>query len=275
MNDAFRSGLVFVLLLVSMGIGMFVRARLSERHNNRETIELVGLAITMLVTFAALVMSLLIYSVKGAFDQANTDMATFAGRIVELDQCFRNYGPPTEDARVLLRSYTATVIATTWPEQPKPPGSNYAIGALPISPGAMESQKLGAIINAIGLDIRRLHPGTGIQNGLGVTCLADFENFDQARWTINEEARSTISMPFFVVLVFWLMVIFVCFGLNAPRTTFVFMTIALCALSISSAVFVMLDMDTPFSGTIIVSSQPMRNAYADITRPYVYRSVAP
>ncbi len=267
MQEAERAAIVLVLLLISAALGMFIKGRLSERHHSHETVELVGLAITMLVTFAALVMSLLIYSVKGAFDQANTDMATFAGRIVQLDQCLRNYGAAeTADARELLHIYTGTVIATTWPDQPKPPGYDTSIRAAPISPGAMESPALGNIINTIGLAIRQLHPADGLQRGFSSSCLDDFRNFENARWTVNEEAHSTISVPFFVVLVFWLVVIFVTFGLNAPRTTFVFIIMTLCALSISSAVFVMLDMDSPFSGAIVISSQPMRNAYADITR---------
>ena len=268
MQEALRAGIVFLLLLASTAFGMFVSGRLSERHRNRETIELVGLAITMLVTFAALVMSLLIYSVKGAFDEANTDMAALAAHIVELDQCLRNYGPETAGVRSVLRTYTATVIATTWPSQAPSMNAGAPLKAPPISPGAMESVVLGDVINTIDVAIRRLKPIDAYHSGIAASCLDDFHSFVEARWNVNEEARSTISMPFFVVLVFWLMVIFVCFGLNAPRTGFVFMTIALGALSISSAVFVMLDMDTPFSGTIIISSQPMRNAYSDITRPY-------
>ena len=42
--------------------------------------------------------------------------------------------------------------------------------------------------------------------------------------------------------------------------------IALCAISIASAVFVILDMDTPFNGFIMISSEPMRSALADVSR---------
>lgn len=269
MGEAPQAFIVLLLLIASAGGGMFVKSRLSERHQSRETVELVGLVITMLVTFAALVMSLLTYSVKGALDQGNTDMAAIAARIVQLDQCLRNYGPETGNIRVSLRSYTAGVIASTWPGEPKPPGAIYPTNVRPVSPGGMESRNLGAVLNGIDLAIRRLQPANLLQRGLAASCLADFQGLEQARWTVIEEARSTISMPFYLVLVFWLMVIFVCFGLNAPRNLFVFVTIALCAVSIASAVFVILDMDTPFTGTLRISSQPMRNAYADITRPYV------
>ncbi|MDA8050589.1 MAG: hypothetical protein M0002_11385 [Rhodospirillales bacterium] len=49
--QAIRSSAVVLLLLIaSVALGMFVKARLPERQRTRETIELVGLVITMLVT---------------------------------------------------------------------------------------------------------------------------------------------------------------------------------------------------------------------------------
>ena len=38
------------------------------------------------------------------------------------------------------------------------------------------------------------------------------------------------------------------------------------ALSIASVIFVILDLDTPFSGLFMVSSQPMRDALAHLNR---------
>jgi hypothetical protein len=37
-------------------------------------------------------------------------------------------------------------------------------------------------------------------------------------------------------------------------------------LTIASAIFVILDMDTPFGGLFSVSSQPMRDALAQLSR---------
>jgi len=69
-----------------------------------------------------------------------------------------------------------------------------------------------------------------------------------------------------VVLVFWLTVVFASFGLNAPRNILSYTVIALGGLAIASAIFVILDMDTPFGGLFSVSSQPMRDALAQLSR---------
>lgn len=75
---------------------------------------------------------------------------------------------------------------------------------------------------------------------------------------------SSFATPFLVVLVFWLTVIFATFGLFAPRNATVFAVWFVCALSVSGAIFLILELDTPFEGLLQISSDPMRDALARI-----------
>ncbi|MGH7121921.1 MAG: hypothetical protein ACREFP_23505 [Acetobacteraceae bacterium] len=267
MNAALNAFFVLVLLMLSAAFGMFVKVHLAERHRSRETIELVSLVVTMLVTFAALVMGLLTYSVKGGFDRDNADMAAVAAQIVQLDQSLRNYGPAALGARIALRRYTESVLASTWPNHPPPRLETHPVRAVPVSPGGMESRALGVVLNGVGLTIRHLAAEDVLHQGLAARALANFHTLEAARWTLIEDARPTVSVPFYLVLVFWLIVIYVLFGLNAPSNVFVFIIITLSAISIASAMFVILDLDTPFTGYVVVSSRPMRDALIDIIRP--------
>ncbi len=79
MLEAFSAAILLVILVASAAVGMVVSRVLPEGHRNRASIEVVQLVITMLVTFAALVMGLLTVSVKNSFDIANNDMSTLAG----------------------------------------------------------------------------------------------------------------------------------------------------------------------------------------------------
>lgn len=69
-----------------------------------------------------------------------------------------------------------------------------------------------------------------------------------------------------MTLAFWLFIIFVSFGLIAPRNALALVMITLGALSIASAVYVIVDLDTPFTGPIVISSQPMRVALEHLNR---------
>ena len=71
-------------------------------------------------------------------------------------------------------------------------------------------------------------------------------------------------MPFLVVMVFWLAVIFASFGLFAPRNATVIATLFVCALSVSGAIFLILELDSPFSGLLQISDAPLRNAITHI-----------
>jgi hypothetical protein len=62
------------------------------------------------------------------------------------------------------------------------------------------------------------------------------------------------------VLVLWLTLLFVSFGLFAPRNALAVIVLFICAFSMSAAIFLVLEMNRPLDGSIKVSSAPMRKA---------------
>jgi hypothetical protein len=56
------------------------------------------------------------------------------------------------------------------------------------------------------------------------------------------------------------------FGLFAPPNPTVFVTLLVCALAVSSAIFLILELDRPFDGMIHVSSAPLRNTLTQLGR---------
>jgi hypothetical protein len=73
-------------------------------------------------------------------------------------------------------------------------------------------------------------------------------------------------MPLLVVLVFWLTIIFVSFGLFAPANSTVFAGLFVSALSVSAAILLILELYSPYSGLIQVSSAPLRDALTQLGR---------
>jgi hypothetical protein len=259
-----------VLLLILLGgsaLGVLVRPFLSERHRSQETTDLIRLVVTMLVTFAALVLGLLTSSVKASFDEVDNDLRSFAVNLIQLDRSLRRYGSETDAARALLRSYTAAAIASTWTTEPKPIGDYYPRQlSPPPSDDSIESTSLGDMLARLEIDLRQLEPQDPTHRRLTAVILNQFERLTRMRWQLIEEAHSSISMPFYIVLALWLVIVFASFGLSAPRNVLSYITILLGAVSIASVIFVILDLDTPFSGIFMVSSQPMRDALTQLSR---------
>jgi uncharacterized protein DUF4239 len=267
MTELLHAGVLLLALLASSALGLGVRPLLAEHHRSREMTEFVQLVVTMLITFVALVLGLLTTSVKASYDRVGNQLKGAAIAIIQLDRALREWGPETEPARELLRAYTAAVIATTWTDQPKPPGDYYPAQLPPSGSGShLDSQVLGDMLARIELDIRQLEPRDAMHRRLAANCLAQFERLMQMRLRLIEDSPSSIPTPFYIVLTFWLVIVFASFGLNAPRNVLSYSTIALGALSIASVVFVILDLDAPFEGVFTVSSQPWRDALTHMSQ---------
>ena len=77
---------------------------------------------------------------------------------------------------------------------------------------------------------------------------------------------SSIPTPFLVVMVCWLTLILASFSLFAPPNATVFSTLLVCTLAVSSAVFLILELDRPFDGMIQISSAPLRSTLERLGR---------
>ena len=258
------TALLLFLLPAAAGIGYYVRARLPEKHHSAELMVLVQLTINLLVTFTAIVLGLLTTSVKAGFDSAYAARGTFAAELAQLDEYLREYGPQTDEIRGRLREYTAGVIASTWPDEKPPTGVRTPdVAGMPL---VGESHVLGAIINAVGREIDRLEAKEPLQQRLQALCAQQYSDVVKARWAVIEGARNAISAPFYWVLVLWLVILFASLGLTAPVNPVTVLVIALSAISITVAVFVIIDLDLPYGGLFSIPSTSMREALADMMR---------
>ena len=104
--------------------------------------------ITLLVTFTAIVLGLLTTSVKAGFDAAYSARGDDAAQLAQLDRCLREYGPETAPIRQQLRGYVAAVIASTWPDEPRPVGLKFPdpstmprLGESPLLSDALERDR--------------------------------------------------------------------------------------------------------------------------------------
>jgi hypothetical protein len=264
MQNPVNSVILFAILSASSALGFFVHPRLPERHRSAQSIALVQLAISLLVTFTAIVLGLLTTSVKDGFDSAYKARGQYAAELAQMDRCLSDYGPETAPIRAQLRSYAAAVIASTWPDEPPPTGVQYP--STENMPLTGEAPVLSDIINQVGFETRSLEPKDVLHQKLLAACIEQYRNLVQARWKVIEDAHGSISAPFYWVLAFWLALLFGTFCLTAPPNPLVVTVVALCALSITVVVFVILDMDEPYGGLFGVPSTSMRNALADMMR---------
>ena len=108
--------------------------------------------------------------------------------------------------------------------------------------------------------LRELTPQTEGQRQLLAQAQQVAGDMSQTRWLLMEEAQNELPLPLLVILICWLTVLFVSFGLFSPRNATVISVLFVCACSVSAAVFLILEMNRPLDGFLKVSSAPLRNA---------------
>jgi hypothetical protein len=250
MSSLTLAGIVFACVFGGTLLGMLLRTILPEHHLSSESKDVVKLGMGLIATMSALVLGLLVASAKSSFDAQRSGLAQFSGNLVFLDRILAHYGPESKDVREMLRASVADMLARTWPEDGSQKGQGTTEGRYE---GLYEA-------------IQGLTPKTDAQRSLQSQALKVSSDIAQARWSLFAQRGSSISVVFLIVMASWLGIVFASFSLFAPPNATVFTTLLLCALVVSSTIFLMLELDRPFEGVIQISSDPLRRALTQLGR---------
>jgi hypothetical protein len=241
---------VIVLLIVFGGalLGMFLRAALPEPHVGSDSKDTVRVGIGLVLTITAMVLSLLIASAKSYFDAQNTELTDMAAKAVLLDRILAHYGPQADEARSELRDVVVRVLDRMWSKE----------GAA-VAPGSGANE-------ALYDKLQGLSPQNDAQRSMQAQALNVAIALGQTRWLMYEQSAAGVAWPLLALMVFWLTIAFTSFGLFSPRNLTVTAGLFLCALAASGAVFMILELYSPFTGLVHISDAPLRAALAHLGR---------
>ncbi len=271
MYDLAMSTLIFVILCAAAWGGRSLFRRLPAAHRDRDTLDFARVVSGLLITFTALVLSLLLSSVNGSFRKTETDLQAYSAMITQLDNELRAFGAEADDVRAIMRRYTVAAIATTWPDEPRPAGTTGS--AAPLDRDAsrhgeeIDSLALGDLLQSAEAEIRRLAPSDRGGASTQTAALARIEALLDDRWTLISEAHTSIPPQFLAILLAWLAIVFTGFGMTAPPNAVSAAAIGMVGVSVAAAFFVTLELDGPLDGFIQVSSEPLRHALLHLELP--------
>jgi hypothetical protein len=231
---------------------MLQRARLPDDHLTSDTKDVIKLVTGIAGTMAGMVLGLLVASAKSSYDAQRNFVVQLAANVAMLDRTLAHYGQETHETRKLLRSTVADLIQRTWP------GEN----SRPEKPQPRDETQ--EHYEALYDRIQELKPKNDAQNKMQTQALKIVTDTGLSRRLLMAQLSSSIPTPFLVLMVGWQALMFTSFGLLAPRNGTALATLLMGALVVSSAVFLILELDHPFSGIIQVPSQPLRNAWSQL-----------
>ena len=195
------SAIIFFCMFGGAMLGIWLRGILPKEHLDAETKDLVKLGMGLIGTMTALLLGLLIASAKSSFDAHKSELTQMAANAILLDRALAHYGPETGEIRGTLKVAVVRMIEQLWPKDSK-------------GNGGLSSQSRGEVIYD---KIQELVPHTEAQRAIQSQAESLVINLGQTRWLLFEQSGRAISTPFLVVVVFWLSMLFVSFGLFAPR----------------------------------------------------------
>ena len=248
MNDLAVSTIVFACVFGGTLLGILLRANLPKSHLSAESRDVIKVAMGTIATMTAVVLGLLVASAKAYYDNQSHEVTDMSARIVLLDRILAHYGPEAKDARNELHDSAVRLLDRMWNQR-----SSTAAKVEPSMAGEVVFDK-----------IQELSPQNDLQRTLHARALNLAVEIGQIRWLMFEQATVSISTPMLLVVIFALTITFTSFSLHAAPNPTVITTFILCALAVSSTIFLILEMYRPFQGLIQIPSDPLRDALAHL-----------
>jgi hypothetical protein len=245
------AGIVFACTFGGALLGMYLRRVVPESHLSSESKDAVKMGIGLVATLSALVLGLLVASAKSSFDAQRAGFRQLSTNLIVLDRSLKFYGPETKDSREQLRRIVAGLLDHQWP----------ASGSRTANLDAPELTESGV---AFYLAVQNLAPRTDAQKATQSQALQISADLARTRWQLSQGEESSIPIPFLIVLILWLTVLFITFGLFSPPNATVVVILLICAMSVAGALFLIAELDRPFNGLIQISSKPLRDALGQL-----------
>jgi len=234
-------------------VGLFIRRVLPEHHLSETTWDSIKIGTGLIATLTALVLGLLVNSAKDNFDMINAEIIRAGANIILLDRLLIRYGSEAQDVRKELRGCIASGLE------------------LLLRPGSGQRSGINAFERREGIEqihdmLRKLAPSTEYHRSILAQALGIMAELTKARWLTLEQLQGGLPAPFLIIMVVWLTVFFICFGLLSEANMTVVTVMLVCAVSVAGAIFLILEMNNPVQGIIRVSLEPLHYALAIIGR---------
>ena len=181
------------------------------------------------------------------FSSRNAEVVRLSADIIQVNRLLGRYGPEADVARGTLRHYTVMRFDDLFPrgtdKKPK-----------------LDDPVAVNMLERLQDQILSLKLADGRHRWLSSQALEVAAVLSEMRWLLVAHEKSPIPVPALILIVFWLTLLFASFGLFVPRNITTTIALFLCCLVTSGALAMVVELYTPFVGTIRLPDAPMRYA---------------
>lgn len=251
MTPAAMSLVVAAVVFGGSLLAMAVARALPASHLGADAKDVIKLGMALIATLVALVLGLMIATAKGTYDAQNAAVRQLSADVLLLDRSLAEYGPEAQHPRDLLREASGLMLDRLWPQDGSAPAS--------LAPGEAH-----APMELFLREVTQLSPHDQTQEFLKAQVLRVTADLAQVRFQMYVQGTSQLPLPFLIIVILWLMILFAGYGLIAARNPTVLAFLFAATLSVAGAVFLIEELADPFGGMIRVSGAPLREVIAHL-----------
>ena len=192
---------------------------------------------------------LVVSAAASSYFAQRDELNQISAKVVVLDRTLAHYGSEAEEARHALRLEVAGMLDDMWPQEH--------------SPGSPLAPKSGSS-DVFYEKIQQLPAQNDLQRALRGNAWGLALEIAKTRWLMYEQQSSPVPTELVAVVAVWLSIVFLSFGVYAPRNATVIIALFLGALAVAGAILLIQELYSPFQGWIRISSAPLRNALAQL-----------
>jgi hypothetical protein len=243
--------LVAVAMFAAGLLGLILQRVLPDHHTTGGSRDMIGAVVGLLTLLCALVTGLLIWTAYGVYSGQNAQIQALASKIMQFDLALSDYGPEANPARAQLREALGKTIDQVW-------GANESDSNFAANTFASALQNMRARERVL----EGLHPSTDEQKRAFAAATSASDALAQARMQMSFALAAPVSYPVLLTVVGWVVCLFCGFGLMARATVTSVIALAVGSIAVASAVLLILDLSSPYTGVVRASSAPLEQALA-------------
>jgi hypothetical protein len=203
--------------------------------------------IGLLTLLLALVLGTLVGNTYASFAMQKSELETMASRAMLVDQALAEYGPDAQPVRNLMKQALDQSYNLFWRGADADPGQLRPEVAL---------KRWGPIASALDA----LAPKTPAQKDALGGAKANFAQMEQTRLLMSLQLSSPVAWSLVTSVILWSMFLFCGFGILSGTNPTTIIAMAFGAISVASAMFLILDLTQPYSGLFRVPASSLQQA---------------
>ena len=236
MNPAIVATIVFAVVFAGGAIGVQLQRALPEDYTTGGARDMIGAVSGLLTLLLALVLGLLIWTAFGVYTSQKGLVQSLALSAMKYDESLRDYGPEAAEGRKQLREGLKRAVDEIWG-------------------GADDDdfivKNYTHVLNGLRARegyLKTLQPTSDEETAAKAAAGQSAIAMGQTRTQLALSLVDPVSYPLLGFVVVWATFLFCAYGLLSKRHPMTFVVLAFGSMAISSSIYAIADLSSPYSG---------------------------